>query len=32
MLTDFIFRDPPDFNEGDHPISLKGPTRFQVVP
>ena len=32
MLTDFTLRDPPNFNEGDHPISRKGPTPFQVVP
>jgi hypothetical protein len=31
-VTDFTFRDPPNFNEGDHPISRKGPTLFQVVP
>jgi hypothetical protein len=23
---------PPNFNEGTHLISRKGPTRFQVVP
>jgi len=31
-VTDFTLRDPPVFNEGDHPISRKGPTLFQVVP
>ena len=31
-MTDFMFRDPPNFNEGDHPISRKGPTLFQVIP
>ena len=31
-MTDFTFRYPPNFNEGDHPISGKGPTLFQVVP
>ena len=31
-MTDFTFRDPPNFNEGDHSISRKGPTPFQVVP
>ena len=31
-MTDFTLRDPPNFNEGDHPISRKGPTPFQVVP
>jgi len=32
VVTDFTLRDPPNFNEGDHPISRKGPTPFQVVP
>jgi len=32
MMTDFTLRDSPIFNEGDHPISRKGPTLFQVVP
>ncbi len=31
-MTDFILGTPPFFNEGDHPISTKGPTLFQVVP
>jgi hypothetical protein len=31
LMTDFTLRDPRDFNEGDHLISIKGPTLFQVV-
>ena len=23
---------PPNINEGTHPISVKGPTQYQVVP
>ena len=29
-VTDFTFRDPPNFNEGDHLISGKRTTPFHV--
>jgi len=28
----FHGRYPPNINEGTHPISVKGPTQYQVVP
>ena len=32
MIDRFHGRYPPNINEGTHPISVKGPTQYQVVP